>query len=310
MIKRTLYFGNPVYLSLQNGQLLVRYPAVEENDTLPEFFKKEAASSIPVEDIGVVILDHQRITVSQATMSALMENNTALIVCDKSHHPSGLFLPLDVHHIQSERFREQISSSIPLRKKLWQQTVVAKIENQAAHLEHRGKKSDKLKVLAKSVRSGDPQNYEGKAALYYWDEIWPNDLFFKRDREGEPPNNLLNYGYAILRAITARNLVGSGLLPTLGIHHRNKYNAFCLADDIMEPYRPYVDRVVMEIVDSKADFIKLNTDLKKQLLSIPAMEVVIEGERSPLMVGMTRTTASLSHCFQGTKRKIAYPKFS
>jgi CRISPR-associated protein Cas1 len=215
-----------------------------------------------------------------------------------------------VHHIQSERFREQISSSIPLRKKLWQQTVVAKIENQAAHLEHRGKKSDKLKVLAKSVRSGDPQNYEGKAALYYWDEIWPNDLFFKRDREGEPPNNLLNYGYAILRAITARNLVGSGLLPTLGIHHRNKYNAFCLADDIMEPYRPYVDRVVMEIVDSKADFIKLNTDLKKQLLSIPAMEVVIEGERSPLMVGMTRTTASLSHCFQGTKRKIAYPKFS
>lgn len=310
MIKRTLYFGNPVYLSLQNGQLLVRYPAVEENDTLPEFFKKEAASSIPVEDIGVVILDHQRITVSQATMSALMENNTALIVCDKSHHPSGLFLPLDVHHIQSERFREQISSSIPLRKKLWQQTVVAKIENQAAHLDHRGKKSDKLKVLAKSVRSGDPQNYEGKAALYYWDEIWPNDLFFKRDREGEPPNNLLNYGYAILRAITARNLVGSGLLPTLGIHHRNKYNAFCLADDIMEPYRPYVDRVVMEIVDSKADIIKLNTDLKKQLLSIPAMEVVIEGERSPLMVGMTRTTASLSHCFQGTKRKIAYPKFS
>jgi CRISPR-associated protein Cas1 len=310
MIKRTLYFGNPVYLSLQNGQLLVRYPAVEENDTLPEFFKKEAASSIPVEDIGVVILDHQRITVSQATMSALMENNTALIVCDKSHHPSGLFLPLDVHHIQSERFREQISSSIPLRKKLWQQTVVAKIENQAAHLDHRGKKSDKLKVLAKSVRSGDPQNCEGKAALYYWDEIWPNDLFFKRDREGEPPNNLLNYGYAILRAITARNLVGSGLLPTLGIHHRNKYNAFCLADDIMEPYRPYVDRVVMEIVDSKADIIKLNTDLKKQLLSIPAMEVVIEGERSPLMVGMTRTTASLSHCFQGTKRKIAYPKFS
>jgi CRISPR-associated protein Cas1 len=281
---------------------------VEKNDTLPEFFKKEAAASIPVEDIGVLIIDHQQITISQGMLAALLENNSAVIICDHKHHPSGLFLPLDVHHIQEERFKAQIESSAPLKKLLWRQTIVIKIENQAALLQLRGKKNDKLKILAKAVKSGDPQNCEGKAAMYYWNQVLPETLFFKRERTGDPPNNILNYGYAILRAITARCLVGSGLLPTLGIHHSNKYNAYCLADDIMEPYRPYVDQVVMDIVDEEIDISELTTELKKRLFVIPTIEVIIDGERSPLMVGMQRTTASLAQCFERTRRKIAYPR--
>jgi len=175
-------------------------------------------------------------------------------------------------------------------------------------LSMQGKESQKMIYWAKRVRSGDPDNCEGKAALHYWSNVFPESLYFSRDRDGDPPNNLLNYGYAILRAITARCLVGSGLLPTLGIHHSNKYNAYCLADDIMEPYRPYVDMIVLEIVKSGRDYTELNTDLKRILLGIPTSDVIIEGERSPLMIAMQRTSASLSRCFDGTARKISYPE--
>ncbi|MCX6257050.1 MAG: type II CRISPR-associated endonuclease Cas1 [Bacteroidia bacterium] len=308
MIKRTLYFGNPAYLSLNNKQLLIRLPEVEKNENLEEQFKKEAVATVPVEDIGVVILDNSRITITQALMAALIGNNVALISCSETHMPAGLMLPLDVHNIQHERFTAQIGSSVPLRKKLWQQTVVSKIANQAGLLKKNGKDPEKLLYWAKNVRSGDPDNNEGKAAHYYWSHLFPESLMFSRDRDGEPPNNLLNYGYAILRAIIARNLVGSGLLPTFGIQHRNKYNAYCLADDIMEPYRPYVDELVLFIVNSGSSYDELTTDLKKELLGIATVDVMIEEERSPLMVAAQRTTASLAKCFEGSGRKIVYPK--
>ena len=238
MIKRTLYFGNPAYLNLNNKLLVFRLPEVEKNKELPESFKKDSITSIAIEDIGVIVLDHQQITITQGLLAALLENNVAIITCDASHIPAGLMLPLESHNIQHERFLNQLESSVPLRKQLWQQTIIQKILNQGAVLSMQGKDKQKMTYWAKRVRSGDPDNCEGKAALHYWSNLFPESLYFSRDRDGDPPNNLLNYGYAILRAITARCLVGSGLLPTLGIHHSNKYNAYCLADDIWSPTAP------------------------------------------------------------------------
>ena len=217
-------------------------------------------------------------------------------------------LPLSANTTQSERFRHQIEASQPLKKQLWQQTIQAKIWNQASVLySQRGLDCGNMDAWAKQVKSGDSDNLEGRAAAYYWQNLFGNIKGFRRDREGIPPNNLLNYGYAILRAVVARSLVGSGLLPTLGIHHHNRYNAYCLADDIMEPYRPYVDRLVAEIVDSGVDISDLNKELKSKLLSIPVLDVVIGGRRSPLMIGVGMTTASLYKCYSGELRKIAYP---
>ena len=308
MIKRTLYFGNPSYLSLRNAQLVLRLPEVSNNDTLPDTFKKAAERTIPIEDIGVVVLDHSQITITQGLLEALLETNRAIITCDKSRLPVGLVLPLCGNTTQNERFRDQLNASLPLKKQLWQQTVQQKIANQAAILESRGIVAKNMRAWVGEVRSGDIDNMEARAAAYYWSSIFPHLDSFRRDRDGDPPNNLLNYGYAILRAVVARSLVISGLLPTLGIHHHNRYNAYCLADDVMEPYRPYVDGLVCEIMESGKDYSMLTTELKAKLLSLPVVEVGIQGRRSPLMVAVAQTTASLYKCFNGELRKIIYPE--
>lgn len=311
MIKRTLYFGNPAYLSLKKEQLVINFPEVVKNNELSESFKKEAQATIPIEDIGVVILDNKQITITHGLMEKLLENNCALITCDSSRLPVGLMLPLEGNTIQTERFKNQIDASVPLKKQLWQQTVQAKIENQAYVLSNRSKAIIKnMQAWTADVRSGDPDNYEARAAVYYWNNFFPQIKGFKRGREGIPPNNLLNYGYAVLRAVVARALVGSGLLPTLGIHHRSKYNAYCLADDIMEPYRPFVDNLVFDIVSSGADITDISQDIKTKLLGIPVLDVVINGQRSPLMIAVGQTTASLAQCFAGEIRKIKYPSFN
>ncbi len=312
MIKKTLYFGNPAYLSLRMGQMVIKLPEVESNELLPEIMKKQAEITKPIEDIGVVVLDNRRITITQGLLEALLENNCAVITCDNHSLPVGLMLPLYGNSTQNERFRYQLDASQPLRKQLWQQTIKAKIENQAAVLSAcSGMPIKNMKRWADDVRSGDPDNVEGHAAAYYWRYFFNNITGlenFTRNREGMAPNNLLNYGYAILRAVVARALVTSGLLPTLGIHHHNRYNAYCLADDIMEPYRPYVDELVFAIVKEQGvDNLQLTTTLKAQLLSIPTLDVVIGGKRSPLMVAATQTTASLYKCFSGELRRIAYP---
>jgi CRISP-associated protein Cas1 len=302
MIKKTLYFGKAAYLSKKNEQLIIKYPSEEETEELKNL------QSIPIEDIGIVIFDNPQITLSNALLSSLVDNNCAVITCDKSHLPSGLFMPLSGNQLQSKLFKEQLNATAPLNKQLWQQTVSAKIMNQAAVLRKHSKVSaDNLIRLAKKVKSGDGENIEGRAAAYYWKNLFPGGLEFTRDRYGLPPNQLLNYGYAILRGVVARGLVASGLLPTLGIHHHNKYNPYCLADDIMEPYRPYVDDIVAELVYNGEDYEELTPSIKKQLLEIPAVIISIAGKKSPLMVGMQRTTASLSKCYSGEVRKIIYP---
>ena len=231
-----------------------------------------------------------------------------MLSCHAAHMPAGLILPLDGGHTQSERFRYQIESSVPLKKQLWQQTVQQKIYNQAKVLEHIGYEVQNMYRWSSSVRSGDLDNFEGRAAAYYWQHIFAKFMEFNRSRAGEAPNNLLNYGYAILRAVVARALVSSGLLPTLGIYHRNKYNAYCLADDIMEPYRPYVDQLVYQIIAEGLDYTDLNTELKLRLLALPQVDVRFDDITSPLLVGVSRTTASLARCYEGIARKINYPE--
>jgi len=298
MIKRTLYFGNDAYLSTKDDQLMVSFPD-----------KGKPPVKIPVEDIGVVIFDHYHITYTQSLVTKLLHNNVAMVTCNERHLPQGLMLNLEGNHIQTERFTAQINASVPLKKKLWQQTVKAKIRNQAKMLESIGAETENMKYWENSVTSGDTTNYEGRAAAYYWKCLFKDHISnFKRGRFEEEPNNLLNYGYAILRAVVARSLIASGLLPTLGIHHHNKYNAYCLADDIMEPYRPYVDSVVLKILESEDDIYDLSPALKKQLLQIPVVDIVIDGKKSPLMIGMQRTTASLNACFMGEQRKLIYPE--
>ena len=303
MIKRTLYFGNPAYLKTKDEQLLIVLPTeIVGGQPLPEETK-----TVPIEDIGVLILDHQQITITQALISKLLANNVALITCDCTHHPTGLLLNLDGHTLQSAKFRAQLEASVPLKKQLWQQTVAAKINNQAAMLESIRIPAKNLRNWAAEVKSGDSDNHEAVAAAYYWKNIFPDFLEFKRYREGPPPNNLLNYGYAILRAVVARSIVASGLMPTLGIFHKNQYNAYCLADDLMEPYRPFVDKIVVNIVNLNGKFLELTPSMKKDLLNLPAMDVIINEEKSPLMVAVQKTTASLAKCFEGKQRKILYP---
>ena len=297
MIKQTLYFGNPAYLSLKDRQLVIRLP------------DKDQSITRPIEDIGVVIVDNKQITLTTGLIEALLGNNCALITCDSSHLPVGLMLPLCGNTTQTERFRHQLSASLPLKKQLWQQTISQKIANQAQVLkECFGVEVGNMLSWSKNVKSGDSDNLEARAAAYYWRNMFDDEDVFIRDREGEPPNNLLNYGYSILRAIVARGLVGSGLLPTLGIHHHNRYNAYCLADDIMEPYRPYVDELVVNICKEFDDTDFLDKEIKKRLLSIPTIEVKINNHRRPLMVAVSETTASLYKCFSGELRKIAYPE--
>ncbi len=313
MIKKTIYFGNPAYLSLRMQQMVIKLPEVEKQKDLPDVIKENSVVTRPIEDIGIVILDNKQITITQGLLEALLENNCAVIACDSHRMPVGLMLPLCGNTIQSERFQCQISASQPLRKQLWQQTIKAKIENQARVLSICSQvEVGCMQRWSEDVKSGDSDNLEARAAAYYWKNFFspiPSLKDFTRDRDGMPPNNILNYGYAILRAVVARALVSSGMLPTFGIHHHNRYNAYCLADDIMEPFRPYVDELVFSIVSEYArEDLELTKDIKARLLTIPTLDVVISGKRSPLMVGVTQTTASLYKCFSGELRRIAYPE--
>lgn len=309
MIKKTLYFGNPTYLSLRDAQLVIKLPEIEKSPLL-EDTKRMSETSKPIEDLGVVVLDNKQITITAGVIGALLENNCALITCDRRSMPVGLMLPLCGNTTQNERFRQQLDASLPLKKQLWQQTVQAKIRNQASVLEECTREEvNCMRVWANNVKSGDSDNMEARAAVYYWKTLFATVDGFSRSRDGVAPNNLLNYGYAILRAVVARGLVASGLLPTLGIHHHNRYNAYCLADDIMEPYRPFVDKLVFCLCEQYGEDVELSK-VKSKLLSIPTLDVRIGGKRSPLMVAVGQTTASLYKCFSGELRRVIYPEYN
>lgn len=299
MIKRTIYFGNPARLSKKDSQLLI------------DFFEDgKESKTVPIEDIGVLVLDNYQLTITQALLSALLENNAAVLCTDSKHMPAAMFLNMQGHTELSEHYKWQLEASVPLKKNLWQQTVRAKLQNQAKLLEIYNQKFEDILIMANDVKSGDTGNNEAQAAAAYWKRLFDPELGFKRGRYEDAPNNLLNYGYATLRAVVARSLAASGLLCAFGIFHRNKYNPFCLADDIMEPYRPFVDQLVCTIIDSDIDYSELTPSIKKELLQIPALDIIIDGEKSPLMVGMQRTTASLARCYEGKTRQILYPELN
>lgn len=310
MIKKTIYFSTPVYLSLRNGQMLVRLPEVSNNDSLPDAMKESSVVTRPVEDIGVVVLDNRQITITSGLLDALLANNCAVVTCDARSMPVGLLLPVAGNSVQSERFRAQIDASLPLRKQLWQQTVRSKIRNQMAVLDrHTDAQTGCMQRWIDDVRSGDADNLEARAAAYYWKNLFQDLPGFRRERGGTSPNGMLNYGYAILRAVIARALVACGLLPTLGIYHHNRYNAYCLADDIMEPYRPFVDAVVLALVRTYGYVETLDREVKSRLLAIPSMDVSLDGKRSPLMIAAGLTASSLNKCFAGEQRRISYPDY-
>lgn len=297
MVKRILYFENPAFLSLKYRNLVVRFPEDSGKD----------AVEAPVEDIGVVVLDNPRITITQALVAALMENKVALISCDSSRMPTGAMLPLCGNALQSKIFRAQAEMSLPLKKQLWKQIVAAKIRNQKRILECEGFAVGPLSEFENGVKSGDSENLEGQAAAYYWKTVLPRVPGFARSRDGEPPNNLLNYGYAVLRAIVARAVVSAGLHPTLGIFHRNQYNAYCLADDLMEPYRPFVDKSVLGIVAQNSDVSVLTKRMKGRLYGIAVDDVLMGNVRRPLMAAVAQTAASFVKTFSGDVRKLDLP---
>ena len=294
MIKRTLFFSNPCRLSVKDKQMVVELSETGEIKTTA------------VEDLGFVVLEHQQISISLPLLDELVKNNVAVIFCDRTFHPASMLFNLNGHHLQQELFSHQIKAGLPLKKSLWKQTVEAKIKNQAGLLAMLGKDYRKVSYFATNVKSGDTENREGSAARAYWPLLF--GASFNRERYGDPPNNMLNYAYAVLRAAVARALAGSGLLATLGIHHHNRYNAFCLADDIMEPYRPYVDGLVYIISSSFDEITELTTEIKLKLLEILTVDVTIGGQTRPLMVALSNTTASLARCFMGETKRITYPK--
>ena len=291
MLKKSILLENKASLSTKNLQLIIKTETRE--------------SSIPIEDIGYLVIDHPEIFLSIPAMNLLIENNAAVIICNTNHLPNGMILNLNSHHIQQEIFKNQINATVPLKKQLWQQTIIEKITNQGVLLQKLSNQKNNFEFLASKVLSGDSTNMEGVAASFYWKTFFEQK--FKRERFGDYPNNFLNYGYAILRAATARALSGSGLLNTLGIHHKSKYNAFALADDIMEPFRPIVDEVVWTIMQNY-DEQELNTQIKAELLQILTRTVYFKNEKSPLMVALQKTASSLQQCYTGERKKIKYPK--
>jgi CRISPR-associated protein Cas1 len=295
MVKRTLHFSNPAHLSMRNQQMVV-----ELRD------EPRTTKTLPIEDLGVVILEHPHITLSSSLLEELMNAQVAVITCNSKYMPSGLFLPLEGNSTQTERIRTQLEASVPLKKQLWQQTVKAKIDNQARVLDKLGVPSERLRNLQQNVLSGDTGNLEAQAASHYWGKIYGNN--FVRSRDPETPNAQLNYGYAILRSVVARALTASGMFPSIGIHHKNKYNAFCLADDIMEPYRPYIDWTVLHLPGIHETTEGLTKEQKIELLKIPQIDVQIGDIQRPLFHAVSITTASLYKCFEGTSRRISYPE--
>ena len=292
MLKQTLVFTNPFRLSLKNAQLVVASREMPEE-----------TRTIPIEDVGMVIIDNQMISVTIPLLNELVDSGVAVVLCDRKGMPHAMLQNMDGNNLQGEFLRNQIEVGEVLRKQLWKQIVEAKIRNQSALLEKQHSKGALLKPFYMNVKTGDSDNREGIAARLYWGELFGGD--FVRDREGGGVNALLNYGYTVLRAATARALVSAGLTPSLGIFHHNRSNAFPLADDLMEPYRPFVDEVVFHLCqEGKLD---LNKETKTELLGVLTCDTFFPKVTRPLQIGLSITMASLAKCYAGKQKKLSLP---
>ncbi len=294
MIKQTLFFTTPVSLSLKYNQIEIRYKDVEEVITRP------------IEDVGVIIVENQMVHFTIPLLNALADNNVAVIFCNAQCMPNTMLMPLESNAIQQEVYRFQVEASLPTKKRIWKDIIEYKIRNQAALLDMLGRDGKVLKPYYMNVLSGDSDNREGLAAKIYWQQMYGRR--FNRNRNGEDPNSLLNYGYAILRAAVARALLGSGLFPAFGLFHRNRYNAFPLADDVMEPYRPFIDYAVYQIFGYSSEAC-LDKEAKQSLVRVLFTDVKMKDQIRPLQVALSMTTASLVRALKDKKESIIYPSF-
>lgn len=295
MIKQTLMLTSAVSLSLKDNQMVITFK--DNKDSVTRH----------IEDIGFVIVDNPNVSITIPLLNELADNNVAVVFCDRRQMPKSMLMTLDGNSTQQETYRFQIEASLPTKKNIWKQLVEGKIKNQALLLNKVGRNGNVLKQYYSNVKSGDTDNREGAAAREYWNRLF--DSQFIRRREGEPPNNLLNYGYTILRAAVARALIGSGLYPAFGVFHKNRYNAFPLADDVMEPYRPFVDEIVYHLYFDGATN-ELDNNSKSALLRLLFTDVRIGKVTRPLENALSMTTASLMKMLKGDNDKLVLPSLA
>ena len=295
MIKRIVEISNPAFLHLRHRQMVIEREGQEP-------------ASVPVEDLGVLILEHPAISLTQALLAACWQNNAVVVLCDAKHLPGAILMPLAAHSLHSKTIALQTGMKQAARKQLWRAIVQAKIREQASVLRAATGDSGPLEALAARVRSGDPDNLEARAARYYWPQLFGKE--FRRRPEEPGINSLLNYGYAIMRAAVARAVVGAGLHPSLGLHHHNQYDSLCLADDLMEPLRPWVDRKTYEITREEPGKAEINTESKHELLSILACNCALGERRWPVLVALHHYAASVRSVMAGELQKPEIPSRS
>jgi len=294
MLKRTIYISQPMYISTENEQLLLTSKETGE------------INSLPIQDLGVIEIDNPQIILTANSLRKLLQSNVAVQFTGANHHPIGMALALEDNTLQTQRVLNQISTSEPQKKQIWQQIIKAKIKNQYILLKKNGDNIASLKKLYEDVLSGDKGNKEARAARIYWQYLF-RDSKFKRHPEGDYPNNLLNYAYAVLRAVVARAIVSAGLIPAVGVFHKNQYNHFCLADDIMEPYRPYADEIVLAIYRENYLPETLEKDHKARILELPYLDVEIGNKTHPLMVAVQTTVNSLTKIYNSEQKNLLCP---
>lgn len=292
MSNRVVEIGNPGFLSIENRQLVIQRDG-------------QRVGSVPMEDLGVLILDSHSLSYTQELIRICADNNTAVIWCNDKHMPSGMLVAFDANSLHTKTLREQIDAKLPTKKRIWQQIVAAKLAEQAKHLEERGLAAAPLRTLAAEVRSGDAGNREGQGAQLYWEQLFGSN--FSRERDVPGVNAFLNYGYAILRACTARAVVGTGLHPAIGVHHRNQYNSYCLADDLMEPLRPLVDRFALRAIEEFGRDSELTPPGKRLMLELTQATVTVSGKRVPLLTGLQSYAAAVRKALGGLAQKLPIP---
>lgn len=299
MIKRIIYCETPSYITIKNKQLTIKFKDL-----------KISSTTIPVEDIDMLLIDNNQITITSSVLKSLQDNKVALIICDDKHMPSGLMLPINGNSLQQERFNLQINMKQSYKNKLWKQIIFHKIKNQSHVLKVVHKSYIKLEYLSKEIKLGDSTNREAQASIYYWKNIFTDKITkFNRDKNGNYPNNLLNYGYMILRSMMSKNIVSSGLSPTIGLFHKNQFNTFCLADDLIEPFRPFVDKIVYDLINNDNVDEILTKEQRKKLIQIITLEVVSNNEITSLGLAMQNFVNSFVCFLKNEKKELEFPKF-
>lgn len=292
MLKRTIYLSSPLKISVKDEQLLI---ALRDSD--------KPTSTVPIEDLAHVVIENQQVSITIPALNALIRQNVGVIICDDKSMPHILMNPLESNTLQGQRYRTQLEASLPIKKSIWKQIIVSKIANQSRLLNKLGKDGDILKPYYMNVKSDDSDNREGIAAKLYWQKLLGKDFY--RSRNGVPPNNLLNYGYTILRASVARAIVGSGMLPALGIHHRNRSNAFPLADDLMEPFRPFVDEVVINLFT--ANHSRIDKESKSEIINVLYCDTIVNGKIHPLNIAVGMLCTSVIKMMDGECKSLNLP---